>query len=97
MLGSVSAAIDPAILEIAHRELTAAQFETWELSLQGESQRGISYRLDLARSTITDRLDAANRRMRARGVRFAPDGQPYVPQKSRTRVERPRQRPHQKG
>ena len=80
MLGSVSAAIDPAILEIAHRELTAAQFETWELSLQGESQRGISYRLDLARSTITDRLDAANRRMRARGVRFAPDGQPYVPQ-----------------
>ena len=80
MLGSVSAAIDPAILEIAHRELTAAQFETWELSLQGESQRGISYRLDLARSTITDRLDAANRRLRARGVRFAPDGQPYVPQ-----------------
>ena len=37
----VSAVIDPAILEIAHRELTPAQLETWELHLQGESQRGI--------------------------------------------------------
>ena len=78
----VPAAIDQAIVELARRELTAGQLEVWELAIQGESQRGIGYRLDLSRTTITDRLDAANRRLRAHGVRFAPDGQPYLPQKS---------------
>ena len=62
----------------AYRGLTAAQLETWELHLQGESQRGISYRLDLARTTVGDRLDAANPRLRARGVVFGPDGQPHL-------------------
>lgn len=72
--------VDPDVVEIAERELTAGQLEVWRLALQGESQRGISYRLDLARSTITDRLDAANRRLRAHGVVFAPDGEPYLSQ-----------------
>ena len=78
MLGGCQRRSTPAILEIAHREFTAAQLETWELHFQGESQRGISYRLDVARTTVGDRLDAANRRRRARGVVFGPDGQPHL-------------------
>ena len=80
---SVDRVVDPDVLEIAERELTAGQLEVWRLLVQGASQRAVSYRLDLARTTIVDRFDAANRRLRARGVRFAPDGQPHVPQKPR--------------
>ena len=75
----VSAAIDPAISAIAAEVLTDGQREVWELVIQGESQRAVSYRLDVARTTVVDRFDAANRRLRARGVRFGPDGRPYLP------------------
>ena len=71
--------VDPAIVELARRELTAGQLEVWELVLQGESQRAVSYRLDVARTTVLDRFDAANRRLRAHSVVFALDGQPYLP------------------
>ena len=66
---------------IAAGVLTDGQREVWELVIQGESQRAVGYRLDVpARTTLVDRFDAANRRLRARGVLYAADGQPYLRQ-----------------
>ena len=80
MRSSIETVIDPDIVEIAERELTAGQLEVWRLLLQGKSQRAVSYRLDVARTTVVDRFDAANRRLGARGVLSAADGQPYLQQ-----------------
>ena len=40
--------------------------------------RSIAGSLDLPRTTVTDRFDAACRILRAHGVRFTPDGIPYM-------------------
>ena len=64
--------IDPAVVEIARRALTDRQLETWELHTAGESLRAIAYRLDVARTTAGDRLDAAHRQLRKHGVLVAP-------------------------
>ena len=79
--------IDPRILEIANANLTIAQLEAWHMSVNGISQRGIidghstraiAYSLDLSRTTITDRLDAAWRTLRKHGIMVTPDGRPYL-------------------
>jgi hypothetical protein len=70
--------IDPRILETARSELTAPQFVAWKLHIDGHSTRAIAYSLDLSRTTITDRLDAAWRTLRKHGIMVTPDGRPYL-------------------
>jgi DNA-binding NarL/FixJ family response regulator len=70
--------IDPRILETARAELTPPQFIAWKLHTDGNSTRSIAYALDLSRTTITDRIDAAWRTLRKHGVLVTPDGTPYL-------------------
>ena len=70
--------IDPRILELAEVTLTERQYDVWRCHLNGQSQRAIAYRLDLSRTTITDRLDAAWRTLRKHGIMVTPDGRPYL-------------------
>jgi DNA-directed RNA polymerase specialized sigma24 family protein len=73
------AVVPDAVLELATARLTPKQIEVWNLIyVEGYTQRACSYRLDLARTTVTDRLDAANRTLRRCGVRFTQDGTPYL-------------------
>ena len=74
----MSEPLDPAILKLASETLTDRQLQVFLMAAEGISVREISYRLDLSRTAITDRLDAAYRKLRAHGVRFHPDGQPYL-------------------
>jgi len=69
---------DPRISELAETHLTTKQLDVWYLVTGGCSQRETSYRLDIARTTVTDRYDAACRTLRRHGVRFTPDGRPYL-------------------
>ena len=70
--------IDPRIHQIALEQLTENQFRAWSLSIAGMSQRSIAYALDVNRTTITDRLDAAWRTLRKHGIMVTPDGRPYL-------------------
>ena len=71
---------------VSKRELTEQQFVTWALHMAGESQRGIALRLDVARSTVVDRLDASFRQLRRHGVLVDSHGQPYLPREAAHRV-----------
>lgn len=44
----------------------------------GYQFRTIAVRMDLSRSTVTDAYDGATRRLRKQGVKFTPDGNPYL-------------------
>jgi len=69
---------DP-VARIASLQLTTAQHEVWTLRHQHHmSFRHIALHLDLARTTVTDRYDNACRTLRRHGVRFTPDGKPYL-------------------
>ncbi len=70
--------IDPRIDAIARDVLTENQLRAWTLSVTGMSQRSIAYALDVNRTTITDRLDAAWRTLRKHGIMVTPDGRPYL-------------------
>ncbi len=70
--------LDPRIRELAQQVLTHRQLETYMLSVNGHSGRSIAYQLDVARSTVSDHLDSAYRKLRAHGLRFDPDGRPYL-------------------
>jgi len=70
--------IDPAVRNIAQAHLTLGQFQVFERWHTGMSQRAIALDLDLARTTIVDRYDNACRTLRKHGVRFTPDGRPYL-------------------
>jgi hypothetical protein len=71
--------IDPAVLDLARANLTDKQLDVWLLVHDGRmSLRAISTHLDLARTTVTDRYDNACRTLRRHGVRFTPDGRPYL-------------------
>ena len=71
--------IDQRILDLAATHLTAKQREVWNLHhYHHMSFRSISLHLDIARSTTTDRYDNACRTLRRHGVRFTPDGTPYL-------------------
>ncbi len=64
--------------DVAAEHLSDRQLQILMLSLHGYSSREISYKLDLARTTVSDHLDAAYRNLRANGVGFGPDGRPYL-------------------
>ena len=70
--------LDPAIRELAEQELTPLQLEVLTLTLDGIPLRAIAYHLDRSRAAINDRLDAAYRKLRAHGLRFDPQGRPYL-------------------
>lgn len=70
--------VAPEILELAREHLSAAQLEAWRMHIDGYSQRAIGYHLDVSRTTVTDRLDAAWRTLRRHGVLVTPDGRPYL-------------------
>ena len=57
------------IRDLALELLTPAQHEAWTLETRGITQRGISWHLDISRSAVLDRLDAAHRKLRKAGVR----------------------------
>jgi DNA-directed RNA polymerase specialized sigma24 family protein len=70
---------DPKIVHLALAQLTPAQHDVWELRHGYDmSFRAIALHLDLARTTVTDRYDNACRTLRRHGVRFTPDGRPYL-------------------
>jgi hypothetical protein len=71
--------IDQAVLELARARLTDKQLAVWLLIHDGGmSMRAAALHLDLARTTTTDRYDNACRTLRRHGVRFTPDGRPYL-------------------
>ena len=70
--------LDPAVLKLASQVLTNRQLEVFIMVADGVSVREISYRLDLSRTAVGDRLDGAYRKLRAHGLRFDPQGRPYL-------------------
>ena len=70
--------IEPNIHQLATQHLTPGQLAVFELWHTGMSQRAIALHLGLARTTIVDRYDAACLRLHRHGVRFTPDGRPYL-------------------
>ena len=71
--------IDPRITDLAAQKLTTKQLQVWELhAIRGMSFRAIAIHLDLGRTTTTDRYDNACRTLRRHGVRFTPEGRPYL-------------------
>ena len=71
--------IDPRITDLAAQHLTTKQLQVWELhAIRGMSFRAIALHLDLGRTTTTDRYDNACRTLRRHGVRFTPEGRPYL-------------------
>jgi hypothetical protein len=67
------------IWPLAHSNLTAKQYAVFELHHKHKMTfRQIAIHLDLARTTVTDRYDNACRTLRRHGVRFTPDGSPYL-------------------
>lgn len=69
--------IDP-VDALALQVLTDKQFDVWNRHRRGASIRTIALQLGLARTTIVDRYDAACLRLHRAGVRFTPDGRPYL-------------------
>ena len=64
---------------LALKHLTAKQLEVWTYHHHhGYSFRSVAIHLDLSRTTVTDRYDNACRTLRRHGVRFTPDGRPYL-------------------
>lgn len=62
------ASLPPAIRAIAENQLTPKQLDTWKLELAGWSTRRIATQENIARATVTDRLDGAYRTLRNHGV-----------------------------
>ena len=63
---------------IAIGVLTPNQQAVFDLWHSGMSQRAIANHLGLSRTTIVDRYDAACLRLHRAGVKFTPDGRPYL-------------------
>ncbi len=70
--------LDPAVLKLASQVLTNRQLQVFVMALDGIPVRAIAYHKDRSRTTISDTLDSAYRKLRAHGVRFHPDGRPYL-------------------
>ena len=67
------------IIELATSTLTAKQFDAFYcIHRYGLSQRAAATHLGITRSTLVDRYDAAVLHMHRAGVRFTPDGRPYL-------------------
>lgn len=75
--------VDPLILQLVDQHLYPRQREVWKLvTIHDMSFRAIAIRLDLNRTGVSDAYDAACRRLRKHGVRFTPDGRPYLEETS---------------
>jgi hypothetical protein len=59
---------NPHVIHAARLELTPAQFEAWNLSLQGYGTRWIALQLNISRAAAIDRLDAAALKLRKAGI-----------------------------
>jgi DNA-directed RNA polymerase specialized sigma24 family protein len=71
--------IDYDVWSLCVRHLSDKQADVFYLHHKdGLSFRQIANHLDLARTTVTDRYDNACRTLRRHGVRFTPDGRPYL-------------------
>ena len=70
--------IPPDVAAIANETLTPNQLAVLNLWHTGMSQRAIAHHLGLSRTTIVDRYDAACLRLHRAGVKFTPDGRPYL-------------------
>lgn len=71
--------IDPAIAVLIEQHLTFKQAVVFELHHRtGMSIRAIAVHLGIARSSAVDRYDAACLHLHRQGVRFTPDGHPYL-------------------
>lgn len=57
------------VMLLAEELLTDRQMEVWILEAYGHPQRMIAWQLDISRSSVLDRLDAAHRKLRKAGVR----------------------------
>ena len=67
------------VLELAASRLTAKQLEAFYcIHRYGLSQRAAATHLGISRTTLVDRYDAAVMHMHRAGVRFTPDGRPYL-------------------
>jgi len=67
------------ILELATSTLTPKQFDAFYcIHRYGLSQRAAATHLGITRSTLVDRYDAALHHLHRVGVRFTPDGRPYL-------------------
>ena len=67
------------ILELATSRLTAKQLEAFYcIHRYGLSQRAAATHLGISRTTLVDRYDAAVHHLARAGVRFTPDGRPYL-------------------
>ena len=67
------------IRELAKTRLTPKQYIAFVyIHNHGMSQRAAAAHLGISRSTFIDRYDAAVLHMHRAGVRFTPDGRPYL-------------------
>lgn len=65
--------------ELAHLLLTPKQREVWDMHhRRGWSFDTIGVHLLIHRSTVRSRYDGAWLKMHKAGVRFTPDGRPYL-------------------
>lgn len=66
------ASLPPEVRAVAEEHLTEKQLEAWKLELayaaQGGGVRKIAMHLGVARTTASDRLEAAHRNLRQNGV-----------------------------
>ncbi len=74
--------IPPEISKLAAEHLTDSQRRVflW-VTRDGRKFRNIAASEDVSRTTITDRYDAACRKLRKHGVDFTKDGRPYMKEK----------------
>lgn len=71
--------IDPSIWVLVDAHCAPRQAQVFTLHHRnGMSFRGIALHLGLNRTWITDAYDGACRNLAANGVRFTPDGRPYL-------------------
>lgn len=70
--------IDPRVQDIAQTVLTDKQRQVFILLLAGYDDRRISEATGKARGTIRDHAAAVYRNLRNAGVKFHPNGEPYL-------------------
>ena len=70
--------LDERILTLARTACTERQARAFIWHHRGMSLRAIALRLDQTHSTVQDAYDGACRALRRAGVKFTPDGNPYL-------------------
>lgn len=70
--------LTPEVRARAEEVLTEKQMQVFLLALVGYDDRRMAEALNRSRGTIRDHLSAAYRNLRRGGVRFHPNGAPYL-------------------